>query len=153
MKKTQIVLIAIVLFTLAMVQSCEKGNNATRISQNGGHSHNAGRNCMGCHYSGGEGSGWFNVAGTVYDNTKTTSYPNTTVYLSTLPNGRGTIVDTLYGDGSGNFYTTASINFGTGLYPSVAGTNGGGVSHMSTSITTGACNSCHGVSTDKLWAN
>lgn len=141
------VMLAIVML---YTQSCERGDNATRVSQHGGHSHNAGRNCMDCHNPNGEGSGWFNAAGTVFNNSGTSIYPNTTVYLYTQPNGGGTLVDSLFGDGSGSFYTTQSISFGSGLYPAVTGSSGT-TKYMSSSITTGACNSCHGVSTNKLW--
>ena len=150
MRKIPLISTALFVAILVFMQSCEKGNNDTRISQYGGHSHNSGRNCMGCHYSGGEGSGWFNIAGTVYDSAGINIYPNTTVYLSTGPNMRGTIVDTLYGNASGSFYTTLPVDLTVGLYANIVGTNGT-VKSMSTTLTSGACNSCHGVSTNKLW--
>ena len=55
------------------------------------------------------------------------------------------------GDAKGNFYTTETIDFGSGLYPVLQGNNS--TNKMSSSITTGQCNSCHGVSTDKIWTN
>jgi hypothetical protein len=106
---------------------------------------------MNCHKQGGEGEGWFNVAGTVYDSLKTATLPNATVNLYTGPNGTGTLKYTILVDGKGNFYTTNYIDFTGGLYPSVQGTNS--THYMSSTISMGQCNSCHGVSTDKLWAN
>ena len=150
MSKIKIAVFSFLALVLIYTQSCEKGNNDTRVSQNGGYSHNAGRNCMDCHNPNGEGSGWFNAAGTVYASTGSSIHPNATVYLYTNPNGRGSIVDSLYGDGSGSFYTTSSINFGSGLYPAVVGSNGA-VKYMVNSISQGACNGCHGVSTAKIW--
>ena len=110
-----------------------------------------GQNCMNCHKSGGEGKGWFNVAGTVYTAGLSNTYPNTTVKLYTGPNGTGTLKYTINGDAKGNFFTTETIDFGSGLYPVVQGTST--AKYMSTTTTTGQCNSCHGVSTDKLWTN
>jgi hypothetical protein len=72
------------------------------------------------------------------------------VRLYTGPNGTGTLKYSVEGDGLGNFFTTKNAKFGTGLYPSVQGKNG--TKHMSTAITTGACNSCHGNTTGKIWA-
>jgi len=46
-------------------------------------------------------------------------------------------------------YTTESINFGAGLYPSVEGSSS--TQYMSTTIASGECSSCHGVTTDKIW--
>lgn len=109
-----------------------------------------GQNCMNCHRSGGQGEGWFNVAGTVYNATATQNVPNATVYLYTGPNGTGTLKYTVEVDAKGNFFTTEAIDFGTGLYPAIQGNTT--TQYMSTSITTGACNSCHtGIATPRLW--
>jgi hypothetical protein len=54
-------------------------------------------------------------------------------------------------DAFGNFYTTENIDFGNGLYASVEGNSS--TKNMVSSITTGQCNSCHGISTDKIWTN
>ncbi len=149
MKKT--IILSIIIIGIFTLNACEKeGGNATEVSANGSNrSHNMGRNCMDCHKSGGEGKGWFYVAGTVYDSTITSPLPNSTVYLYTSPNGNGTLKYTIHGDAKGNFYTTDAIDFGTGLYPVVSGSTTS--RNMSTSITTGQCNSCHGVTTDKIW--
>jgi len=142
---------------LSIFVSCEKeddesGENKDMSSRyNENESHNAGQNCMSCHKSGGQGEGWFMVAGTVYNSAKTAVYPNATVKLYTGPNGTSTLVKTIEVDGKGNFYTTADMNFGSGLYTTVTGTTGN-VSKMSSSITTGQCNSCHGSSTGKISA-
>ena len=136
---------------LLLINSCEKkGCGSTNISTTNGHeSHNAGQNCMNCHSSGGEGQGCFLAAGTVYDNAATSIYPNATIRLYSQPNGAGSVVATIQGDAKGNFYTTGSIDFGSGLYPSVTN-SGGQTMYMSASTTTGACSSCHGVSQAKI---
>jgi len=134
--------------------SCEKenGENESKISSNGtSRSHHTGQDCMSCHTSGGSGEGWFTVAGTVYDIAKINIYSNTTVNLYTGINGTGTLKYTIAGDALGNFYTTQNIDFGSGLYVSVQGS--AAPKHMTTAITNGKCNSCHGVSTDKTWTN
>jgi mono/diheme cytochrome c family protein len=136
-------------------QSCEKekekeGKNETNISSKGEfESHNMGQNCMNCHKAGGEGEGWFNAAGTVYTKDGSRTNPNGTISLYTGPNATGDLKATIEVDGLGNFYTTESIDFNGGVYPSLQGSSS--TMHMSTSITSGQCNSCHGVSTDKLW--
>jgi hypothetical protein len=137
--------------TLSLI-SCEKEKNETKISKyNETESHNQGQNCMACHFSGGKGEGYFNVAGTVYDSTLTAYKPNTTVYLYTQQNAQGDLKYTIQVDGLGNFYTTEVIDFGNGLYPVIKSNSG--ERHMSSPITTGACNSCHGYSTSKLWVD
>ena len=104
---------------------------------------------MNCHKSGGDAEGIFQAAGTVYDSTLSVTLPNTTVYLYTEQGGNGTLKHTVEVDGLGNFYTTESIDFGDGLYPTIKGATTS--KHMSSPITSGQCNSCHGVSTSKLW--
>jgi len=155
MNKNILIVLSIVLIGTISVQSCKKekngGEEETKISTHGTNkSHNMGQNCMNCHKNGGSGEGIFQVAGTVYDSLKTNIYPNATVNLYTQPNGGGQLRATVYADSKGNFYTTAAVDFSGGLYPSVISTSGT-TKYMSTSISIGACNSCHGVSTDKLW--
>ena len=156
MKSRFITLLFFMSISVILIESCKKkedeGNeNETKISSFGDtESHNMGQNCMSCHKSGGTGEGWFNVAGTVYDSLKTNTYPNTIIKLYSEPNGAGMLKHTIQVDGKGNFYTTANIDFGSGLYPAVVSNSG--VKYMSSATTTGTCVSCHGVSTDKIWA-
>ncbi len=153
LQKKQILLLLLLGLSTFIFQSCEKdeGKNEKKISMYGGdESHNKGQNCMECHKSGGEGEGWFNVAGTVYDTALIATLKNTTIKLYTEANGGGQLKYTFEGDAKGNFYSTDDINFGDGLFPSVQGPTG--TQYMSTSVKTGACNSCHGATTDKLWS-
>jgi hypothetical protein len=106
---------------------------------------------MTCHKDGGKGDGWFKLADTVYDSLKVNTNPNTTVKLFTSPNGTGTLKYTLQVDGLGNFYITAAVDFVSGLYPAVVGKNS--TKYMSSITTSGQCNSCHGVTTDKIYSN
>ena len=142
-------LAVVIIFTS---YSCKKEGNETNISQhNQSNSHNIGRNCMDCHKSGGEGKGWFVVAGTAYTNAAGTStLANSTVKIYSEKNGGGTLLATINGDALGNFFTTENINFGTGVYPSITGT--GAEKFMGSSITNGQCSSCHGGSQGKIWA-
>ena len=98
-------------------------------------SHNAGRDCTGCHS--------FTVAGTAYKADGTTTYPGAVIRLATASAGGGTVVATLTADRSGNFYSGSSVAFGSGLYVTATGT-GGAVRLMSATITNGGCNRCHG---------
>jgi hypothetical protein len=97
-------------------------------------SHNAGRNCLSCHN--------FTAAGTAYKSDGTTTYPGAIVRLTTASGGGGTVVAALTADASGNFYTSSSINFGTGLYVTATGT-GGAATPMTATVSSGACNNCH----------
>lgn len=140
------------ILCMAFIISCEKeeGENEKKISRyNETESHNMGQNCMECHKSGGSGEGWFNLAGTVYDEALANPYPNATLKLYTQPNGGGELKYTLEVDGKGNFFTTETIDFGTGLYPSVKGNSQ--TRNMVSAINNGKCNSCHGSSTDRIW--
>jgi len=144
-------LVIVAIFFMAAV-ACEKEGveNVTNISSyNSDKSHHMGENCMNCHSSGGPGEGWFTVAGTVYQNDKTTPYPNATIRLYTGPGGTGDLKATVEVDGKGNFYTTEPIDFGNGLYMSAEGDTE--TKYMNSSLATGQCNSCHGVSTDHIW--
>jgi len=133
--------------------SCEKEGNETVISQYlSSESHNFGNNCMECHQKGGEGEGWFTVAGSVSNADQTSPYPNATVELTTLSQNTGTVIKTIEVDTKGNFYTTENISFGSGLYVTVKGQNGE-VQHMLAPITSGECNLCHGSTTPKIWIN
>jgi hypothetical protein len=100
---------------------------------------------MSCHSSGSSNQYWWVVAGTVYKPDSTDLSPNSTIYLFTAVNGGGSLVLTLPADEKANFYTTSSVNFGTGLYPEVKGLTGE-VKYMQESTTVGNCNSCHNVS-------
>lgn len=142
-----------VIVLLVILQSCttesEYGSisNSTAGSSN---SHNMGQNCMNCHKPGGGEAPVWNAAGTVYNEALTTTNPNATVKLYTGPNGTGVLKYTINVDALGNFYTSSNIDFTGGLYPSAADSTS--TNYMSSSITTGACNSCHNtVTMDRIW--
>lgn len=150
--KLKIITSALILISfLFFNQSCKKANGGeTKISKNGDdESHNKGENCMECHKSGGKGEGIFNIAGTVYNEALSSELPNTTIKIYSGPNGTGTLKYTIEGDALGNFYTTEDIDFSGDLYPAVEGNTT--TKYMASSISNGKCNSCHGVSTDKIW--
>ncbi len=154
MNKRIIVVISFFLGISVIFSSCEKkeSENETKISHyNTNESHNNGQNCMSCHTSGGEGEGWFTIAGSVYDTSKVNPYSNATIKLYTKANGEGTLKKSIEVDVLGNFYTTENPDFGDGLFPSVTGKNGDS-QFMSFAITTGECYSCHGNTTDRIWS-
>jgi hypothetical protein len=149
----KIITFGLFLFMLLVLFSCEKEESgeqkdltSTSLSSE---SHNNGQDCISCHKSGGRGDGWFNMAGSVYNSTQTVPYITATVELRTSQSGGGTLVKSVEVDQNGNFYTTDSINFGSGLYVSVVG--GVNTKYMSSTITNGACNSCHN-SSNRIWA-
>lgn len=146
--------IAIFLFSILFVLGgCEKDENENEylVSENfSEESHNAGKDCMSCHAPGGNGDGWFTVAGTVYDKQLGEPLANGVVELTTEPQSEGSIIATIEVDAKGNFYTTEAINPADGLYATVESQDGNKV-YMISEITNGSCNSCHGSSTDKIW--
>jgi hypothetical protein len=134
--------------------SCEKegGCGSVNISKSGGSkSHNKGQNCMVCHTNGGEGSGCFTVAGTVYNSALTSTAGSGKVEFFTQVNGSGQLMYTVQIDSKGNFYTTEDMNI-AGLFPRVTGPTGTQQS-MSTGLVSGKCNVCHNATTAKIWAD
>ena len=150
MNRKLFLLVALFAASMIAFQSCDRDENETKISSfTSNESHKAGENCMACHVSGGDGEGFFKVAGTVYNEQNTSVYPGATIKLYDGPNSTGTLVASIQVDENGNFYSTEDIDFSSGLYPSVVGSNS--TEHMPSATTTGACNSCHGGSVDKIW--
>lgn len=134
--------------------SCEKEGacGSVNISKSGGgKSHKMGENCMTCHINGGEGDGCFSAAGTVYDSTLTSTVGSGKIEFFSLANGSGQLMYTVQIDSKGNFYTTEAMNI-TGLFPRVTSPTGAQHS-MSSGLVSGQCNSCHNVSTAKIWTD
>ncbi|MCF8427776.1 MAG: hypothetical protein K9H61_10025 [Bacteroidia bacterium] len=117
-------------------------------------SHNAGENCGSCHnVSGSEAvreAGWWTVAGTVYSSGNSPQ-TNATIELWEKPNKQGALIKRLVSDKIGNFYTNQIIDFKGGCYPSI--TVGSNTKYMNQKYEGGSCNSCHGVTTNKLEIN
>jgi hypothetical protein len=124
----------------------DEGHNETKISANGDdESHHTGDNCMQCHKEGGEGEGWFTVAGTVYYADLITPYPNAVVYLGQGPMSSGPWLMSIEVDSKGNFYTTEDIDWVAVGLISIADDTLASASMWYP--TNGACNSCHDGST------
>jgi hypothetical protein len=151
LKKTSFPLFMILSFGIFfLTQSCQKNNETNISGYNDTESHNMGQNCMNCHNPDGKGQGSFVAAGTVYDSLFTTRRKNGTVKLYTGLKATGTLRATIEVDGNGNFYTTEDIDFSGGIYPTITGSEGD-IHYMTSSIQMGQCNSCHGVTTNKIW--
>lgn len=139
----------LVLAFVVVLFACEKEGNDSDDDQSGlttntgnlGSSHNTGKNCLDCHR--------FSVGGSVYKKDLTSVYPGSVVKLTTQANEGGTVVATITTDNSGNIHTSSAISFGTGLYVSVKGS--AGTKYMTSAITSGGCNACHGNSVSKVW--
>ena len=133
-----------VFFTFCFF-SCNKekaGSGSKTSTYNDNSSHNVGSVCMSCHNSGGSNTYWWTVAGTVFKPDSISLNPNSTVYLFSGAIGTGNLILTLPVDAKSNFYTSASVSLGTGLYPEVKSSSGE-IRYMQSSITNGNCNSCH----------
>jgi len=143
----------IFLFVAAEIiisQSCNEADVKSR--QGEARSHEFGTNCMSCHQANGNGKTAFTIAGSVLDEARAGIQKKCIIQLYTKPKAQGELVGTFYGDASGNFYSTEKIDFSAGLYPTLLGTPGvkEDTKHMPTPIFSGACNSCHGPTTEKL---
>jgi len=148
MPQNNILIFLIVLLPLLLSVGCgsedddDDGNGSKISSHNTNDSHRSGQACLSCHNVGGSNEYQFRLAGTVYNLTETTVYPNTTIHLYTSANSAGTLVATVEVDALGNFYTTQSIDWGNnGLYPVVESSQG--TRSMSTPTSDGNCNGCH----------
>lgn len=140
------------LFLCSLFVSCEKEGGCDEYNVSGSNSqksHNFGMNCMQCHHAGGEGEGCFTVAGSVKNNLLTAPVNAGQIEFYTDTNGSGTLKYIVKIDAKGNFYSTEGMNL-NGLYPAIKNANG--TQYMSTAAPTGACNSCHGNSTQNLYA-
>jgi len=134
----------IVAAGIGLWYSCENEGD----DHEGGPNHNVGNDCLVCHKAGGGGEGVFTAGGTVYKFGTTIGATDATIKLYSNAEGTGTPIASMTSAVGGNFYTKSSINFGSGLYVKVTSANG--TSSMMSPITTGACNSCHGSSTEKI---
>ena len=137
-------------FVLLLVIGCSEDKPISNISKsNEDQSHNMGQNCMTCHKDNGSGKGIFIVAGTVYTSDFSATNPNATIYLTSQENGNGEVLATIEVDKKGNFFTTEQIIL-TNAFPYITNSNNESI-YMSTAASTGQCNSCHGVSTSKIY--
>ena len=143
--------IIFLLILTCIFPACEdEDGDETKISYyDGKESHRTAEDCMNCHFYGGSGEYWFQIAGTVYDSTLINTFPNATVKLYSESDGKGELIYVVEVDALGNFYSTEQIDFGNGLYPTVQGNELS--KNMLSAITTGRCNSCHGNSQDVIW--
>ena len=90
------------------------------------------------------------AAGSVENSALTAQATGGQVEFYTEANGGGTLKYTIQIDGKGNFYSTEAMTL-TGLYPAIKNANG--TMYMGSSLSTGACNTCHGNSTGAFYAN
>ena len=155
MKKSFVLTIGFCFAIIAIIfSSCKHGcGGASEASQyNSNNSHYSGLNCFNCHSGTGEGTSCFAVAGTVFDKNKSGTKSNPTVRLYSKPDGAGVLIKTIEGDELGNFYDGNADGLGVRFYPVVISPNGS-IQKMLEPITTGACNSCHGITTDRIWVD
>ncbi len=155
MKRRIVIGFVLSVFSIFIIESCEESGCSKQLvsSYNSHESKKMTGNCMGCHSpNGGANAGCFRVGGTAYDSIPADStVQNAIVKLYSEPNGGGELVATMQVDQSGNFYTTSPISFGNGLYAAI--TSKTGTRYMPAATITGACNSCHGVVNNTIWAD
>lgn len=138
-----LVLGAFTMFSCTKIAPYENETNNSTFTED--ESHYDGENCMDCHYSAGEGEGWFTIAGTARGNTENAIIE---LYNDTLlPSIKKIEVDT-----RGNFYTTDQLDFTNGYYVGTKN-SAGDVNFMKSPIQVGQCNLCHGATTSSLTIN
>lgn len=103
---------------------------------------------MRCHLPDGEGEICWKVAGTIYDSGGQQPVSGAEVRLFTGPLETGTVRLSIPSDISGNIHTSEDVVYGNGLFPAVI--FGGDTVFMTEAITDGACNRCHGRTTDRI---
>jgi len=142
----------LLVMTVMLASGCGGGGNSGSDSDSeststlgDNDSHRSGQNCQSCHRPGGDGDGVFTIAGTVFDgNNPTVVKPNVIVRLFALPDQSSALIKEIEVDAKGNFYTTAAIPFGTGLFAVVVdGTMSSPFMTAPVTASDGACNSCH----------
>lgn len=156
-RKKFIILLSLVgsLIIIGCSHYDELQKNPKQSSAGEDESHNSGQDCMSCHNkSGSEAAdeGWWNVAGTVYNNNSLAN--NVTVELWSEPNGGGFKILSLTSDKKGNFYTNKILNFNGGCYPVII--SGSKRKAMISKFMGGmSCSnaSCHGGLIDRLNIN
>jgi len=136
----------LMLFFIVVITSCQKNNNNVGTSSTSGKSHYSGQNCMKCH----NGTNGMTIAGTVYDSVTKATLSGVTIKIYTKNTLTGSPICTLQSDASGNFYMSSNLDFSTGVYPATQGKTKT-YQHVSV-VKSGQCNSCHGVTTSKIWA-
>lgn len=124
---------------------CEDGGSSV-LSRT---SHNVGRDCRSCHHPDGEGEVCWNIGGTVYSANGSEPSAGAQFRLFTKPLGRGDLKLQLQGDAIGNIYTSEQITFGSGLFPAIINA-AGDTAFMTEPIVDGACNRCHGNTTERI---
>ena len=146
------ILFLLIFFASVLIACGDSGDGSSGIddsglvqsSNNTNNSHNSGMNCLdsNCHGQPATASRpQFTLAGTVYTGSGSTNiYPNVEIQLLK----DGALWKTIPVNNLGNFYTTATIDWGSNLRARVATQNG-----VSTSMSAlgnssiGDCNGCH----------
>ncbi len=129
MKKLSYFLALTIVFSGVLLSSCGEDEGPGGTSGADGSTHNAGRNCIGCHD--------LKYAGTVYtDATGTTPASSVTVIVTEADGTQRSMVS----DQSGNFYSDQGNPAG-GYTVTVQGNS----VNMARTVTSGGCNSsgCH----------
>jgi hypothetical protein len=151
MSKVQIFLLSIIVILITLIVLFYL-NNPYLSRVNGNTSHNFGTDCSSCHSKSKEDAvSHFTVSGSVLNESRTLISKNAVIHLSLTPRARK-IISTIFADSLGNFFSNEEIDFSKGLYPSLYGTLGidEDRKHMRIPVFNGNCNSCHGISEEKL---
>lgn len=145
------------LSIIAIVSACshyeELKSNPKESASGDDESHNAGQNCGSCHNKSGTEAaqeGWWTVSGTVFK-TNGSAQKSATIELWEKPGKQGKLIKRLVTDDLGNFYTDQILNFNGGCYPVVYAASG--ELEMSSAFNGGSCNSCHGVTEERIEIN
>lgn len=155
MKKTKLIVCLSAVFSLFIIacshyDQLQKNGKESKAS---GKSHNAGQDCMKCHNDNSNeasSEAWWYVAGTVYTASGSIN-TNARIEIWSEPEAKGYKITSLPADKNGNFYTEKILKFNNGSYPIAI--SGNDTTYMISAFNGQGCNSCHGLSTDKIYVN
>jgi hypothetical protein len=155
--KLFLVMIALVVVTSQCSHYDQLQKHGKESTAGSTESHNFGQDCMTCHNEKGNEASleykWWNIAGSVTDDSGDRPFTNGTIELWSKPDREGTLYYSLPIDALGNFYTSKIVKFNGTCFPVVVNNATGNYESMSTAFHSGGCSSCHGVTTDKIYAD
>ncbi len=147
-------LLFLVVFAFQCSHYDELQKNGKESKHGSKSSHYHGQDCMTCHNdpdnAASKDGGWWNIAGSIFNDDGDAPFTNATVELWSQPNRSGTLYYTLEVDGLGNFYTEKIVTYNGLCYPVVANHDNNDYEAMEPQFNSGGCNSCHGSSEDVI---
>lgn len=129
------------------LSACGDDGGGSFSSNDSSRSHRHGEDCARCHRPGGDGDGVFTISGSTFRSDGETAATGGVIEILS-PTDHG-VLARIEVDRRGNFYTDADIDLASGVL-AVFLTAGNAEVTKPTAVTSGACSSCHGRSTEVI---